>query len=158
MTTKRTAKSRKDVSHRNGPSEVSPGVFVGGWKDALDFAGTKFCVLDERPPDMPSATHIPIFDESRDAPIPSNLDRLATEIRSARDRDEPVLVFCGHGIRRAPLGGAWYLHRTESVTLDEAFDRVSSVRPAVERPRQWTKGWKILEDDSPGPGKSRRSS
>lgn len=135
---------------------MAPGVFVGGWKDATDFSGAKFCVLDEQPPDMPAAMHIPIYDESTDAPIPSNLNRLAAEILSARDRNEPVLVFCGHGIRRAPLGGAWYLHRSQEITLDEAFDRVIEVRPGVERVQTWAKGWKVLDEGKTASARSPR--
>lgn len=150
MSTKRTAKPGKPRVRKNNASEVAPGVFVGGWKDALEFTGTKFCVLDEQPPDMPKATHIAIYDESKDEPIPSNLDLLAKEIRLARSRDETVLVFCGHGIRRAPLGGAWYLHRTQPLTLDEAFDRVKSSRPGIEHVQKWTKGWKVLAEGNRG--------
>ena len=94
-----------------GPSEIAPGVFVGGWKDALRFEGARFCVLDEAPPDMPPATHIPIYDEATDRPNTKNLDRLAGAMHASKQKGEPVLVFCGHGIRRSPLGGAWYLRR-----------------------------------------------
>jgi len=121
----------------HGPSEIAPGVFVGGWNDALTFRGSRFCVLDEEPDDMPAATHIPIYDESSGAARRPNLDRLAREIAAARERGEPVLVFCGHGVRRSPLGGAWYLHRAENLSLDRAYERVRAVRPRVETPSAW---------------------
>lgn len=119
------------------PQEIAPGVFVGGWKDALAFSGAKFCVLDEAPDDMPPATHIPIYDGATDAPIVANLDRLASEMGRARRSNERVLVFCGHGIRRAPLGAAWYLHRAEKIPLEAAYTRIRAVRPKVETAAQW---------------------
>lgn len=127
------------------PQEISPGVFLGGWKDALKFSGRKFCVLDEAPDDMPPATHIPIYDAGKDAPIVANLDRLASEVESARRANEPVLVFCGHGVRRSPLGVAWYLHRHEKLPLDDAYAKIRAVRPNVETARQWIGHWKPLE-------------
>jgi protein-tyrosine phosphatase len=121
----------------SGPSEIAPGVFVGGWNDALRFEGTRFCVLDEEPDDMPTATHIPIYEESSGRARRPDLDRLAEAVGAARARGEPVLVFCGHGIRRSPLGGAWYLHRAERLSLEAAYERVRSVRPKVEVPSAW---------------------
>jgi protein-tyrosine phosphatase len=119
---------------------------VGGRKDALEFVGTRFCVLDRPPEDMPPATHIPIYDEASGGAVGANLDRLAREIAAARARGEPVLVFCGHGVRRSPLGAAWYLHRAEHLPLDQAFDRIRAVRPKVEYPRSWMGNTAGLED------------
>jgi protein-tyrosine phosphatase len=135
-----TPKSRRRAaspSRTNGPSEVSPGVYVGGWKEAVNFEGTRFCVLDEAPEDMPAATHIPIYNEGRDRADPKSLDRLAEAMAKARAKGEPVLVFCGHGVRRSPLGAAWYLHRTEGLPLDAAYARVAAVRPRIERAVEW---------------------
>jgi len=127
------------------PQEIAPGVFLGGWNDALKFSGRKFCVLDEAPDDMPAATHIPIYDEGKDTPIVSNLDRLATEVDAARRAHEPVLLFCGHGVRRSPLAAAWYLHRHEKLPLDEAYIRIRTVRPKVETASEWIGNCKPLE-------------
>jgi Dual specificity phosphatase, catalytic domain len=124
-------------SSAKGPSEIAPGVFVGGWKDAAQFEGTRFCVLDEPPEEMPVGSHVPIYREPEGRAIPKNLDRLAVAIGAARGKGERVLVFCGHGVRRGPLAGAWYLHRTEGLTLDEAFEQVRSARPQAEPPRSW---------------------
>jgi protein-tyrosine phosphatase len=127
------------------PQEIAPGVFLGGWTDALRFTGKRFCVLDDAPEDMPPATHVPIYDEATDAPIVPNLNRLAAEMASARHAHEPVLVFCGHGVRRSPLAAAWYLHRYERVSLDQAYARIRSVRPKVETAQEWIGNWKKLE-------------
>lgn len=119
------------------PSEFSPGVFVGGWKDALSFQGTRFCVLDEAPHDMPAATHVRIYDENADRAIRRNLDRLVRAMHKEHSVGRPVLVFCGHGVRRSPLAAAWYLRQTEGISLDEAYGRVRSVRPKIERAQEW---------------------
>ncbi len=131
---------------RASVSEVAPGVFVGGWKDAARFVGARFCVLDEPEPEMPADAHRPIYDEAKDEPIRANLDEVAELVRGARKRGKPVLLFCGHGIRRSPLAAAWYLHRTEGLTLDAAYDRIRSVRPRVEHVREWVGHWQILQE------------
>ncbi|HTT73157.1 MAG TPA: dual specificity protein phosphatase family protein [Thermoplasmata archaeon] len=127
-------------------SEVEPGLFVGGWKDAVEFEGARFCVLDEAPDGVPGATHIPVYDGATDGANRSNLDRLAKEIERARKDGRPVIVFCGHGVRRSPLGAAWYLHRARSIPLDAAFDRIAAVRPQVERPQEWLGSTESLEE------------
>ncbi len=122
---------------RRTPSEIAPGVFVGNWGDALRFEGTRFCVLDEAPPDMPPATHVPIYNEPADRADRGNLDRLAHAMRAARAKGIPVLVFCGHGKYRSPLGAAWYLHREEGIPLDEAYARVHAARPKSSPTLRW---------------------
>lgn len=144
MATKRTrAKTPTNESKR--PSEIAPGVFVGNWEDALRFEGARFCVLDEAPEDMPVATHVPIYAESSDRADPTQLDRLADAMRKARAKDQPVLVFCHQGMYRSPLGAAWYLHRTEGLSLDQAFDRVRAVRPKAKPASGWVGNYAELE-------------
>jgi protein-tyrosine phosphatase len=143
MTPKR--KTQKPVAKRAGPSEVASGVFVGGWNDSVKFEGARFCVLDEAPDELEGAAHYPIYDPTKGEAIPENLDRLARAMEKAHDGGKPVLVFCGHGIRRGPLGAAWYLHRAEGIPLPEAFDRVAEVRPRIERPREWIESPENLE-------------
>jgi protein-tyrosine phosphatase len=118
-------------------SEISPGIYVGGWSEAAAFEGTKFCVLDEAPEGMPDSTHIPIYDESTGRADPKSLDRLAAGVSEAHAKGEPVLIFCGHGVRRSPLAAAWYLRRAQGITLTEAYERIRAVRPKVEPARAW---------------------
>lgn len=139
-------KSPKARSRPKSPAEVAPGVFVGGWNDAVKFVGKKFCVLDEAPDEMPPATHLQIYDEAKDAPIVANLDKVASGMNSARESNEPVLVFCGHGVRRSPLAAAWYLHRYEDLSLDEAYAKIRSVRPRVETAQEWIGNWTSLTE------------
>lgn len=137
MPRKRTKKSRSTVTTRKTPSEIAPGVYVGNWEDALKFEGARFCVLDSAPQDMPPATHVPIYDEKTDRADRRRLDRLADAMQAARSKGSPVLVFCGHGKYRSPLGGAWYLHRAAAVPLDEAYSRVRAARSQAARSLAW---------------------
>jgi protein tyrosine/serine phosphatase len=137
MTSPKKAKPRAAQRPKTGPSEFAPGVFVGGWNDATKFDGVRFCVLDEAPDDRPASKHFRIYEESSDRADPANLDRLAAEVGAARRTGAPVLIFCGHGIRRSPLGAAWYLRTAEGLTLDAAYDRIRSVRPKIEHARDW---------------------
>lgn len=141
----RSTRSARPTKTPPSPQEIAPGVYVGGWNDAVKFTGRRFCVLDEAPDDMPPGAHIPIYDEGKDAPIVANLDRLAKEMSAARRDHEPVIVYCGHGVRRGPLGAAWYLHRAEKLPLDEAYARIRTVRPKIETAREWIGNWKSLE-------------
>jgi protein-tyrosine phosphatase len=136
-TTKKASRAKPTPRPLNSASEITPGVFVGGWKDAAAFEGAKFCVLDEAPEDMPPATHIPIYDESTGRVNTKNLDRLAGGMRAAHDKGVPVLVFCGHGVRRAPLGGMWYLHRVEGLSIPSAYEKIRAVRPKIETAKEW---------------------
>jgi protein-tyrosine phosphatase len=86
---------------------------------------------------MPSATHVPIYNEKEDRADRKNLDRVADAMKTARAKGTPVLVFCGHGKYRSPLAGAWYLHRAEGVPLDEAYSRVRAARPKAHRALDW---------------------
>jgi hypothetical protein len=137
MSAKRTPQQPKATASAPSPQEISPGVFLGGWKDAVRFEGVRFCALDEAPDDMPEGTHIPVYDEAGDRPRLENLDRLAREVHAAHTSGKPVLIFCGHGVRRSPLAAAWYLHRYEHLTVDAAYDRIQAVRPQIERARKW---------------------
>lgn len=143
----KAAPPTKDRIRTKRPAEVAPGVFVGGWNDAVAFEGTRFCVLDEKPDKTPPARHIPIYDEASGSALRSNLDRLAREIGVARAAGQPVLVFCGHGIRRSPLAVAWYLHRSEELPLGAAFERVRAVRPRAEPPASWMGNAASLKDE-----------
>lgn len=142
---RRTARTPTAKKAAPSPQEIAPGVFLGGWNDALKFSGRRFCVLDEEPGDMPSGTHVRIYDEEKDEPIVANLDRLATEIAAARQSEDPVLVFCGHGVRRSPLAAAWYLHREQKLPLEEAYERIRAVRPKIETAREWIGNCASLE-------------
>jgi len=138
------ARTRRTVA-RPTASQIAPGVYVGGWDDAVRFEGTRVCVLDEVPDEkLPAEAHVPIYDDVKDRPIRDNLDRVADLVDAARAKNQPVLLFCGHGIRRGSLAGAWYLHRHDGISLDAAFDRVRAARPKIQHVKDWVGGWKTL--------------
>lgn len=139
----------KKPARSSTASEIAPGVFVGGWKDALAFAGTRVCVLDEVPEEpIPGSTHVPIYDEATDRAIAPNLEKVADLVTVARSKGEPALMFCGHGVRRGSLAGAWYLHRSEGISLDAAYDRIRAVRPQIQHVNEWVGEWKALEEEA----------
>jgi len=128
-------------------SEIAPGVYVGGWNDAVEFHGMRVCVLDEVTEEpLPAEQHLPIYDEKNDQPLRANLDRIAGMVETARAKNEPVLLFCGHGIRRGSLAGAWYLHRHDGLSLDAAYEKVRAVRPKIQHVKDWVGDWKVLVD------------
>jgi hypothetical protein len=146
----RTSKQKKPAP--SSASQVEPGVFVGGWSDAVGFPGARFCVLDEVPDEpVPAETHLPIYDPEADRPIRANLDKIADLAAAARRRGEPVLFFCGHGIRRGPLAAAWFLHRSEDLPLPTAYNRIRAVRPRIETAADWAGDVSVLEGDAPAP-------
>ena len=128
-------------------SEIAPGVYVGGWDDAVHFHGARVCVLDEKPKEkLPAEAHVPIYDEKKDQPLRANLEQVVQLVEAARAKDEPVLLFCGHGVRRGSLAGAWYLHRHEGISLDSAYERIRLVRPKIQHVKEWVGDWKVLAD------------
>jgi hypothetical protein len=135
-------------------SEIAPGVYVGGWADSSGFRGARICVLDEPEAGLVADLHLAIHDASTHRPIRTNLEGVAAFVEAARERGEPVLIFCGHGVRRGPLAGAWYLHRSQGITLDEAYAKIQKVRPQAETARKWLREWKGLDEDLPVPGAS----
>lgn len=137
MQSKKVKKAPRAKPARNTPSEIAPSIYVGNWEDAIHFKGARFCVLDKAPPDMPTATHVPIYNEQEDRADRRNLDHLTDAMQAARAKGFPVLVFCGHGKFRSPLGAAWYLHRVERIPLDEAYSRVRTARPQSSRTLGW---------------------
>lgn len=147
MAAKRTPSKSRAKKEKPSASEIAPGVFVGGWSDATEFRGTRICVLDEAPDEkVPAEALIPVYDPGADRPMRANLDRIAQVAEEARGRNEPVLFFCGHGVRRGPLAGAWYLHRHDGVTLDAAYDRIRTVRSNIEPPEKWAGDTSVLKD------------
>ncbi len=131
-------KSAQNSSSRSAaPSEVAPGVFVGGWRDAPSFEGARFSVRDAGEDDRTASAHFPVYDAGNDRAIRENLDRVARAIEQARAEGKRVLVFCGHGIRRSPLAVAWYLHLAKGLSLEAAYAQIRSARPAIEEAKEW---------------------
>ncbi len=93
---------------------------------------------------MPAEAHHRVYDREQDVPDRAGLEVVVRLAKSARAQGKPVLLFCGHGIRRGPLAGAWYLHRVEGLSLEEAYARIRGVRPKVEHVKEWVGSWEGL--------------
>ncbi len=142
-------RSKGSATGPRGPglSEVAEGVFIGGLPDAPAFEGDRICVLDERPERGPVATFLPIYDPAQGRADRRNLDRVIEAVERSRARGRPVLIFCGHGVRRSPLAAAWLLHETEHISLEAAYERIRAVRPQVEDAREWVDDLSDLDRD-----------
>lgn len=116
-----TLRVRNEAAARR-PTEVEPGVFVGGvptpgrWA-ALLAAGVTHVVslLAEAPPDPwlsggDAMLWIPVPD--RHAPSPEQLRAGCTFLDAARAQGRGVFIYCGSGMGRAPtMYVAWWLRR-----------------------------------------------
>jgi hypothetical protein len=158
MTAAKRTQSTRSRRAASKASEIAPGVFVGGWNDAVVFEGARFCVLDQVPEDdLPAEAHRTIYDEAKDAAIRESLDEVAALAQKARSQGTPVLFFCGHGVRRGPLAAAWYLHRAEGIPLDAAYQRIRAVRPKIEHVSEWVGNWQVLSEGASRPAGTPRS-
>ena len=120
-----------------GPSEIAPGVFVGGARDATGFDGFRICVRDELEGSAPAEMRCPVLLPDGSGADRSHLERIALETARQRSAGRPVLIYCGQGSRRGPLAGAWYLRAAFGLSLHEAFRKIRSVRPQAEHPQEW---------------------
>lgn len=120
--------------------EVAPGLFVGTVDDAGDAAAlrdraiTRVVSLTHEAPD-PAPAEVAVVDvPMRDGP--QNDREAFTEavvaVRSALERDEPVLVHCSAGASRSPAVAATALALHEDRSLEDAFERVADRRGAVD--------------------------
>lgn len=123
------------------PSEVVPRLFVGGRPDAARFPGVRLSVLEDLGDPTPAEVRIPILVAEGGGADRHALDRVADVIERALRGDRPVLVYCGHGVRRSPLAVAWYLHRRRGLPLDAAYAALQAARPEVEPAVGWLSNW-----------------
>ena len=64
---------------------------------------------------------------------PLKLDEVADAIDHLLASGEKVVIHCVAGTKRSPLAVAWYLHRKQGMTLDDAYAFMESKRPIVQR-------------------------
>ncbi len=48
-----------------------------------------------------------------------------------------VVLHCAMGMERAPLAAVWYIHRTEGISIKEAYQDVIATRPIVCNRETW---------------------
>ncbi len=136
------------------PTEVEPGVFVGGvvtrarWA-ALRAAGVTHvvCLLAEAAPDRwlaeaDSVLWLAVPD--RDPPSPEQFRAGCAFLDAARAQGRAVSIYCGSGMGRAPtMYVAWWLRR-ESRDVTTAIRVVQNARPVAKptlRQREALERW-----------------
>ena len=120
-------------------SWVTPNVAVTDWEGGVrakqdgDFV---ICVAGE----MPELGHVwmPIDPDDGRRETLKMLNRIAELIDWVVSKaDKSVVVHCAMGIERSVLAVAWYLHRYQQMSLDEAYDIVGDVRPIAADRKYW---------------------
>lgn len=119
------------------PSEVIPGIWVGGpapgYASVVDLTG-------ELP--VRAARHVPMLDLA-----PPTVEQIQSAVAAieAEAPNHPLLVCCALGLSRsAAATAAWLVHSGAEADIDSAVERIRHARPAVvisnrlrERLRQW---------------------
>jgi protein-tyrosine phosphatase len=115
--------------------QITDTVWLGDIADAMGFKGQRICVLESMPPRK--SLWIPVLQFS-DTPfvLREQLDVLALAIDWAA-KQGPVLVYCGAGIERSPLGVAWWLHRGEGIPLAAAYARIKQISSKIQDRTYW---------------------
>ena len=66
------------------------------------------------------------------------LNRISERINEVLDHtDRSVVLHCAMGMERAPLAVVWYLHRTEGMSVKDAYEDVIKARPIVCHREMW---------------------
>lgn len=119
-------------------NEIVPRLWLGDASDSIQSSAPKniICLMHEAMPQNPRGIWMPLFRNDISARR-SQLDATARLIDSYLKEGESVLVHCAGGIDRAPLIVAWYLHRFQNMTLDEAYKIVKEKRPQINLHPDW---------------------
>lgn len=132
-------------------NKIIDGLYLGDYGDATKWSDNKLgriiCVLSERPSVLlPGSVWIPILDVDCGDHTPEDdrcranaisLNRVSTLIDDYLAADEQVLVHCGLGRDRSPLAVAWYLHKKNRISLEEAYATVTAKRPIAAPHLNW---------------------
>ena len=67
----------------------------------------------------------------------TTLEQIVNTMEMAMATGQKVVVNCSMGMERSVLSTVWYLVRNKSMSLDNAYDFVRSVRPIATDRRDW---------------------
>ena len=67
----------------------------------------------------------------------TTLEQIVNTMEMAMATGQKVVVNCSMGMERSVLSTVWYLVRNKSMSLDNAYDFVRSVRPIATDRREW---------------------
>lgn len=132
-----------DAEQLNDPNtmdEVAPGLFVGTPDDAgdattlRDRSVTTVVSLTHQTPDVEAADVVVVDVSMRDGPQNDRdaFTKAVTELRTALERGESVLVHCSAGASRSPAVAATALALHDDRPLEDAFEQVADRRAAVD--------------------------
>lgn len=65
------------------------------------------------------------------------MDGIAMILETLVQNGKRVVVHCFAGVERSPLVVAWWISRTQHLTIDEAYQRVMDARPGAQDRRHW---------------------
>ncbi len=116
--------------------EILPNLYLGDGRDLASFEGDVVYVREDIPlRSRPEAAWIPFHRDGR--ADHAKLDQIAEVIEGLLRDGRRVFVHCGAGTKRSPLAVAWYLHRKNGMTIDEAYGFIQAKRPVVQRMDAW---------------------
>lgn len=104
----------------------------GGIEAAQEDGLVVICLV---PPNNPGA----LFQfDLREHPFSKGMmDGITMVINALVNNDKKVVVHCYAGVERSPLTVAWWISRTQHLTIDEAYQRVKAARPEAQDRRHW---------------------
>jgi protein-tyrosine phosphatase len=122
-------------------SEVWPKLWVGDLFAAhnLRTSGNPewwiVCVREgEHTPPGRNVTCLPVLKKGMAGR--KRLEQIAQEIDLRLGQGKQVLVHCWAGVERSPLSVTWWLRTRHGMTLDQAYDHLSTKRSVADR-RSW---------------------
>jgi len=122
-------------------SWVTPNVAVTDWEGgvhATEEGHFVICVADEL--DELGHVCIPIDPVDGRKRTVKTLERIANLIHwMVSETKKSVVVHCAMGMERSVIAVAWYLHKYQEMTLDEAYDAIGWVRPIAADRKHWVK-------------------
>ena len=124
-------------------SWVTPNLGVTDWEGAEE-ASLTGCYVINVAPELEGVTdkfdNITIgFSDFGGLGLKIALERCANHIHNkiTENPDIRIVVHCAMGMERSPLAIAWYLHRRNRISLDDAYKKLVDARPIVLDRRGW---------------------
>ena len=123
-------------------SWVTPNLGVTDWEGAEEASLAGYYVINVAP-ELEGVTsefdNITIGFSDFGLGLKIALERCVNHIHNkiTENPDTRIVVHCAMGMERSPLAIAWYLHRHQKLSLDDAYKKVVEARPIVLDRRGW---------------------
>jgi len=116
------------------PDEISwvrPRIGITDWEGACEAIALNHYVITVAP-EISIGSDIVIGLRPYDRSFMSTLDKVSDKIDEIlNNTDRAVVVHCAMGMERAPLAVVWHLHKTEGISIKDAYKDVIKSRPIV---------------------------